>query len=120
MMKSCVFPFLGIKIKFSQRHLYIHPREWTGVLVESSVIRELRLWLRCYSKDLFTFTHEWTSALAKSFVTVKSRSLFRYDSKLVVVLLFLANKTPTAPPPHYPPSPLPPSDVMIITIPYYL
>ena len=119
MMKSCVFPFLGIKIKFSQRHLYIHPREWTGVLVESSVIRELRLLLRCYSKDLFTFTHEWTSALAKSFVTVKSRSLFRYDSKLVVVLLFLANKTPTAPP-HYPPSPLPPSDVMIITIPYYL
>ena len=53
MMKSCVFPFLGIKTKCSQRHLYIHSREWTGVLVESSVIRESRLWLRCDSKDLF-------------------------------------------------------------------
>ena len=56
MMKSCVFPFLGIKTICSQRHLYIHSRGWTGVLVESSVIRELRLLLRCDSKDLFTFT----------------------------------------------------------------
>ena len=53
MLKSCVFPFLRIETKCCQRYLYTHSHEWTGVLVESSVIRESRLWLRCDSKDLF-------------------------------------------------------------------
>ena len=58
MMKSCVFPFLGIKTKCSQRYIYIHSRGWTGVLVESSVIRELRL-----CKTLMIVQVHWLKAL---------------------------------------------------------
>ena len=55
MLKSCVFPFLRIKTKCCQRYLYTHSHEWTSVLVESSVIRDSRLWLRCESKHLFIY-----------------------------------------------------------------